>query len=282
MLMPRLVTAVIFLAITLLILFYASTEMVLLFLMLLTVWAVWEWTGFMSLSDMKSRLVTVVLLGGVASAAFFLSPYPLFSAISICWWCLVAVVLVRFARFGSDQQPILSVNNRWRMMLIGFVLIYPTMASILALREMEHGRSWLLFALSLVWIADTGAYFVGKRWGKTKLAPTISPGKTVEGVLGALAFVAVYVFLLTTFFADLLFGTAQISWAENGWVLFLVSLFVVPVSVLGDLTESAYKRRAGLKDSGGLLPGHGGILDRIDGLTAALPFFLVFLKELVL
>jgi phosphatidate cytidylyltransferase len=127
--------------------------------------------------------------------------------------------------------------------------------------------SWiLLFVMGLVWAADSGAYFFGKAFGKHKLAPAVSPGKTIEGMFGGL-FTASLLAVAVTWFMD--FVPAKMA------IVLFCSLLAVLASVLGDLTESMFKREAGIKDSGTLLPGHGGILDRIDSLTAALPVFLL-------
>ena len=129
-----------------------------------------------------------------------------------------------------------------------------------------HGPRWLLAALALVWAADSGAYFAGRHLGKHKLAPTISPNKTVEGAVGGLlAGVAVAIGLGLWAGA----GSAQLP------ALALVAALAVAVSIVGDLVESLLKRQAGVKDSGHLIPGHGGILDRIDGVLAAVPVFVV-------
>ena len=130
--------------------------------------------------------------------------------------------------------------------------------------RVEHGAGVALGALAVVWAADSGAYFAGKRFGKRRLAPAISPGKTVAGLVGGLA-AALTVAALLAWAAD----AAHTRW----WLV--AALAAALFSVVGDLYESSLKRRAGVKDSGGLLPGHGGILDRIDGLVAALPPFAV-------
>jgi phosphatidate cytidylyltransferase len=140
------------------------------------------------------------------------------------------------------------------------------LATWVALVELQARSPWLvLAAMAIVWIADTAAYFAGRRFGKRKLAPSISPGKTWEGVYGALAAVAVYglVLVLAGFPATL---------APLGGIAFIAGLMVLAaVSVVGDLFESLMKRQAGVKDSGSLLPGHGGVLDRVDALLAAMP-----------
>jgi phosphatidate cytidylyltransferase len=134
--------------------------------------------------------------------------------------------------------------------------------------DVPRGAQWLLFALCLVWAADVGAYFAGRSFGHTKLAPQVSPGKTWEGVLGGLVFAGLVA----------LWG----SWwfALPALKLVPVCLVVVAFSVVGDLTESLLKRFAGLKDSGTLFPGHGGVMDRIDSLTSAMPVLLLGLQVL--
>ena len=122
----------------------------------------------------------------------------------------------------------------------------------------------------LVWAADSGAYFSGRAFGKRKLAPKVSPGKSWEGVVGGLITALVLAFVFIHFSGDALVGERNIS----GFVI--LSVATVAISVLGDLTESMFKRESGVKDSSQLIPGHGGVLDRIDSLTAAVPFFCYF------
>jgi phosphatidate cytidylyltransferase len=137
----------------------------------------------------------------------------------------------------------------------GFAVIVPAGLAMLALTPAQ-----VLLVLLLVWIADTAAYFVGRAWGKRKLAPSISPGKSWEGAAGGVAGVLAYAIICGFF-------NPGIAWAG----LLAAAVLLAMVSIVGDLFESAVKRQAGVKDSGTLLPGHGGILDRIDSATAALP-----------
>jgi phosphatidate cytidylyltransferase len=157
----------------------------------------------------------------------------------------------------------IAVRNRWVLGVCGLIVLVPTW---LAFAQLQRDPLLLLFLLGVVWIADTAAYVFGRTFGRHKLAPDISPGKTWEGVAGALAAVTVYALILA--------GTTGRS---SG---FLVATFLgmTVFSILGDLFESWLKRSAGVKDSGAILPGHGGILDRIDALTSALPLGgLIFL-----
>lgn len=177
-------------------------------------------------------------------------------------WYVMAVllwVLVVPAWLMLGWRP----QNPWLMGLVGWVVLLPTGLAMLDLRAFNP---WiLLFAMTLVMMADISAYFAGKRFGKNKLAPAISPGKTWEGVLGAMIGVTVYVI--------------AVSWASGLYKhypvfpgIIVAGWWWVALSVIGDLFESAVKRQAGVKDSGALLPGHGGLLDRIDALTSTLPF----------
>jgi len=131
---------------------------------------------------------------------------------------------------------------------------------------MHQGADWLFYALALVWVADIGAYFSGKKFGKNKLAPNISPGKTKEGLVGAVIATSIYTLVASYYF--------ELD-TEHSALLVLLSVILTFISVSGDLYFSFLKREAGLKDSGNILPGHGGILDRIDSVLAAMPVFLV-------
>lgn len=183
-----------------------------------------------------------------------------FAMVGVAFWMLSLAWLARPA-FGRERTPGVALLK----LLAGVLAMVPAMAAALSLRESApHGQWWLLLAVALMWFGDSGAYFSGKRFGRRKLAPTISPGKTWEGVYGGIVAVAIA-------------GTGA------GWLLGLrgqtLALMVILVivtlafSIVGDLFESLMKRHAGMKDSGTLMPGHGGVLDRFDSLFAALPVF---------
>jgi len=144
----------------------------------------------------------------------------------------------------------------------------------MALVELQARSPWLvLAAMAIVWIADTAAYFSGRAFGKHKLAPAVSPGKTWEGVYGAWVAVALYACALVPFAADAGLRAPVNAMTVIAWIVFVV--LIASVSVVGDLFESLLKRHAGVKDSGALLPGHGGVLDRTDALLAAMPIVAV-------
>lgn len=181
-------------------------------------------------------------------------------AIVTAGWLLEAVGLLRVKkvdRMSEGPHPVWAA--------VGFLVLVPAWAALVFLHgQWEQGPELVLFMLVLIWVSDSGAYFAGRRWGRVKLAPAISPGKTREGVYGA---------LVGSILCGLLLAWMQ---PDIGGPLVTVPLCMVTclVSVEGDLFESFVKRQAGVKDSGNLLPGHGGVLDRIDSVTAAAPVFV--------
>lgn len=175
---------------------------------------------------------------------------------ALFWLVLVPLWLLRGWR----------VCNPLTLALAGWIVLVPTW---LALVQLQETPLELLALLGIVWIADSAAYLVGKRFGKHKLAPAISPGKTWEGVAGAAAGVAVY-------YAVLHSVSPQFAGVGQGVMMALFAVLTI-ASIEGDLFESHIKRQAGVKDSGSLLPGHGGVLDRIDGLTASMPLAVLIL-----
>lgn len=221
----------------------------------------WEWAAMMGKVSLTVRLAWVAALAVVMAAAEYFQPAWLLNAIPV-WWLLALVLVVGYpGNARAWYRPAL-------MALVGLLLLVPSWAAIVQLQSngaLGLAGPWaLMFILLWVWAADTGAYFAGRTFGKHKLAPLVSPGKTIEGLLGGVALALVVV--AGVYAAGLL--DAQL------WPLMLVALFTVLASALGDLFESMVKRERGFKDSGTILPGHGGMLDRIDSVTAAMPIAL--------
>ncbi len=258
MLKVRIISGLIALGILLLVLFVVPPTGAEIAIAFVALAGAWEWSGLLRAPGALARYVFVAAIAGV---------------------------LVVLHLYGSGLvQPLLLVAAAWWLSALLWVLMYPTavpravawvagfcvlLPLFVALRELYRaGPETMLFALLIVWAADVGAYFAGKSFGRTKLAPSISPGKTWEGVAGGLVTVS-------------LIAVAGAVWFEApllAVVPFCVA--VASVSIVGDLTVSIFKRTAGVKDSGKLFPGHGGILDRVDSVSAAAPLFALGLAWL--
>lgn len=259
MLKKRILTAIILLPIFLGLLFYLSPVGFASLTAGVTLWAAGEWTYLMGLTRLFARFIYLVCLIIVAGLILFIPIYLLLTLIFI-WWCIATLLIVFYPR-GSFFW---GKGIIWRGVM-GFLVLIPCWIALNVIRNEPEGIYTLLFLFVLIWSADIGAYFIGKRWGRTHLAERVSPGKTWQGVIGGVC-VSLVVALITFWFADIPF----MLWLYGIWLVLVTVLF----SIVGDLFESMLKREAGLKDSGRLLPGHGGILDRIDSLTASAPIYL--------
>lgn len=258
MLKTRIITAVIALLIFGAVLFVVPARVAELVIALLIIAGAWEWSGFLGLSTTAGRSVYVVVIALLMAVMEFVLPTYSQALLQIaCIWWFIAFIWTFFF-----PTPI-PLALRW---ICGALVLVPVFVAMLTLYRMS--AEYLLFALVIVWAADCGAYFSGKMFGRVKLAPSISPGKTWEGVVGGLVLVAA----LTIGWA--LYANLEIS------VLLPFCLGVAAISVVGDLTVSMFKRTAGVKDSGKLFPGHGGVLDRIDSVSAAAPLFALGLVQL--
>jgi phosphatidate cytidylyltransferase len=227
----------------------------------------WEWTLLAGIGNRLARAAYLAANAGIMTALAWaagsglslLSDMALLGAI---WW-LVALVWVGNFNFATGGQA----WTRALKLIAGSLCVIPAWAALCWLHASQPmGPVWTLFALMIVWIADSGAYFVGVRFGRHKLAPRVSPGKSWEGFAGGLV-------------ATVLLALVAIPVLGLGWHrlpdLLLLTVVTTLFSVLGDLFESLLKRHAGAKDSSDLIPGHGGVLDRLDSLLAALPVFAV-------
>lgn len=263
MLSLRIVTAIVLIIPAIISLFFLSSLWVTAYFGVFVTAGAWEWTALIGMRNRLARVcytVGVIVLSIVLVCAGPRIAMVVFFGASI-FWTLVLAELIR--RPGVHEGWLHGAMARH---VVGYTILVPPVVAVYTLHYADGYRPWLLlFALVLVWVADSAAYFAGHFFGRSKLAPAISPGKTVEGAIGGLIGVAILAWLGSVFIWGY-HGTPLVYWL-------VLATVAAAYSVLGDLVESKFKRAAGVKDSGKLLPGHGGVLDRIDATTAALPVF---------
>ena len=278
MLKSRLITALVLIPLVIAALFWLPLAGFTVVLLAICMFAAWEWGQFAGFNSRTQRIWLALLFGlFLASMAFSLPAYqPLLSlpAVSLAlwsslsWWVVALLMVLTYPSSAAFWN-----QSRFLRLFFGLITLLPFFWGMLVLRRYHYdanhyaGAWWLLFVLLLVWGADSGAYLFGKLFGQHKLIPKVSPGKTWEGLAGGL--------LVSMILANGFTKIAPFDVPSN--VLIICSTVATLASVLGDLTESMFKRESGIKDSGQLIPGHGGILDRIDSLTAAVPVFTCLL-----
>ena len=266
MLLTRVITALVLLAALLPILFLLPPIYVGVFFLVALLAAAWEWSRLLVPQAGRAALIyalfclaIILLLLGMQNPSW---QFALLLLAVIFWFFIAPFILAKGMNLSLEKlKPFYIV--------LGLILLPATWFALVFLRELC--LIFLLSSMALVWVADIGAYFVGKAFGKHKLALQISPGKSIEGAIGGLVLCYIYAFLCVYFlpFESTLFG----AWAIRfGWVpMFLMVTVLTAFSIFGDLFESQLKRLAGVKDSSHLLPGHGGVLDRVDALIPTMP-----------
>ena len=266
MLKTRVITALVLLAVFFPILFLLPAIYIGTFFLLAVLAAAWEWSSLLTPEARRAAwfyafccLGIILFLLGMQNASW---QFALLLLSVIFWFFIAPFILAKGMNLSLQKiRPFYVV--------LGLILLSATWFALVFLREL--GVIFLLTSIALVWVADIGAYFVGKAFGKRKLALQISPGKSVEGAIGGLALSYGYALLCVIYLPleSSLFG----AWAIRfGWVpMFLMVTVLVAFSIFGDLFESQLKRLAGVKDSSHLLPGHGGVLDRVDALIPTMP-----------
>ncbi|MGL1957925.1 MAG: phosphatidate cytidylyltransferase [Colwellia sp.] len=279
MLKQRIITALILAPAAILAIFYLPLVYFAALLLIIIAIGAWEWGPLMGFDEPIKRtffvLSTIILIGLLWQ---FMPPSALWNTsgslqqnavyllwVSIAWWVLSVFLMFVYPKCSNRWSKHRSIRG-----VFGWLTLIPTWLAFLVLRSVDyqvdpyHGAQLLMFLFLMVWSADVGAYFVGKSIGKHKLMPSVSPGKTIEGFLGGIVFACILTMLVGY----------NLNWANEQYITVLfVTILITTVSVIGDLNESMFKRQAGVKDSGSILPGHGGILDRIDSLTATAPIF---------
>ncbi|WP_032803009.1 phosphatidate cytidylyltransferase [Vibrio sp. HENC-03] len=240
----------------------------------ITLLGFWEWTQFTESNSRIAALVPAVVVTGLsflfispdaASLNQLATPHYTVLALGFAWWIIASGMAITYPKTTNLWQ-----NSKALRHVFGFLTLIPFLWSVIILRASDisvdpyHGAKLVLYVCFLVWAADSGAYFAGKSMGKRKMAPHVSPNKTIEGLIGGIIAALIVGWLFAGWF-DIQF-TSPIH-------MVIITLITVVISVLGDLVESMFKRVSGIKDSSNIIPGHGGILDRLDSLTAAFPVF---------
>jgi len=259
----RIVTAIVLAAALLVIVLWLPALVTEIVLTLLVLAGAWEWSAFLRLPGSLPRAAYVACVAALLWVAWDVTVTAegrnIVLGAAVAWW------------IGALGWIVLAPRRvaPWSAGVAGLLALVPAWLALMRLRlDLPRGAEWMLFALILVWSADIGAFFVGRRFGRLRLAPIVSPGKTWEGVIGAAA--------VTAFVAVL--GGLWFHVPLRGFLP--VCLIAVAFSIVGDLTESLLKRFAGMKDSGTLFPGHGGVMDRIDSVTGAAPVLFLGLTLL--
>lgn len=262
MLYQRILTAIPLAAFVFWIIFFQPTPVFFSFLLFIVFISGFEWAR---LSGVNTNPLRILFAIAITSVTWLLPQYfaeyvlwPIY--VSVLWWFSISYYLKQAKPKAANSE--LKADK----LFIAFLVLPAAAFAMQKTHAMNQGADWLFYALALVWVADIGAYFSGKKFGKNKLAPNISPGKTKEGLFGAVIATSVYTLIASYYF--------ELD-TERSALLVLLSVILTFISVSGDLYFSFLKREAGLKDSGNILPGHGGILDRIDSVLAAMPVFAV-------
>lgn len=234
-----------------------------LFSLILVSLGAWEWSIFAGWTKLFQRGLFLAVNVFLFVAVLLLQNTELnisIIAASLLWWIICVPLLLSFP-FQKNNL----VHTRIVKTFIGIILLLATLVSMVLIRtNPDYGSGYVLYLILMIWFADSGAYFAGRALGKNKLIPDVSPGKTWEGVAGALAVTLVVA----------LVGSNILSIPPSHSLVFILVTFVTVIySIVGDLSESMFKRMANIKDSGHIIPGHGGILDRIDSLMSGFPVF---------
>jgi len=266
MLKQRLITAAVLIPLVVFGILTLPTDKLNWFVALVSALAAWEWLTMVGVDDLNRRLLWILglfLLSTIVMSSFSLS---FILAIAAIVWLLSAFLVTKYRHAGLPKSLSALFASKSFGIASCVVLLMFFWVAVVTLHQSSLGPQQLLYVLVSVWLADTGGYFAGKKWGRTALAKAISPNKTWQGVMGALG--------LTGLWAVIAYGMS-INGELSLFSWLLLTMVTVAISIIGDLFESLFKRSHQIKDSGNLLPGHGGILDRIDSLISAVPVFVV-------
>ncbi|MDO6682818.1 MULTISPECIES: phosphatidate cytidylyltransferase [unclassified Oceanobacter] len=271
----RVITAMVLAPLMIIGIFFLPLKQFAIFIAAIATLGAWEWANIAGYERRWGRVAyALMVFVCLYASARLLRIHPdllvYYLAVGALWWT-VAFALVRRYPGGTSWWTSRPIRGA-----LGLCVLVPMWVGFMHLKVQPHSSLLIVFVMLIVWGADTGAYFSGKRWGNSKLAPNVSPGKSWAGFWGGLA---------TSAMVAILFGLGLDYWLrpmsqDDYWQLMLIAVITTVVSVLGDLVESMMKRHRGIKDSSSLLPGHGGVLDRIDSMAAAVPVFALCLHVL--
>lgn len=278
MLKQRILTAVVLAPLALAAILFLDVEGFKLVIAAVVALGAYEWANMSGMNARPLKIGFTILVAVICGFLIFAvdgdkiwyqgelnSIYFYILAIAALWWAISLAMILTYPKYSSGWTENITIRA-----FFGILTLIPTWVAVVTLRtslyEVDelYGASLIFYVLGIVWAADVGAFFVGVKFGKHKLRPNVSPGKSLEGLFGGvMASIAIIAFAALHYQVE----------PSRIWLHFAVGVVTVGVSALGDLNESMFKRCAGIKDSGKLLPGHGGIMDRIDSLTAAFPVF---------
>ena len=270
MLWQRVLTAIPLALLVIWLIFFQPVESLFYAFLVVAVIAGWEWAR---LSGIENNILRIAYGLVTAAAVWFIN---LNIGSQVFFWLMLAVVAwwtYIIYRLTVTVPAAASASFSAKKFIIGFITLVPPILALVNIRGFEQGSAWLFYVLSIVWVADIGAYFSGRRFGKVKLAPEISPGKTREGLYGGVMLTSLYTIMAAVYF--------NLDFIQM-LMLLIAAFFATLFSVGGDLFISLYKRERGIKDSSNILPGHGGILDRIDSITSSVPLFALILNAVIL
>ncbi|MFC3033918.1 phosphatidate cytidylyltransferase [Pseudoalteromonas fenneropenaei] len=279
MLKQRIMTSAVLAPAALLLVFYTPLAQFSLIAGLIVLLGAWEWSAFIGFTTKRARSGFTLLVATILAVLHWHWPIETLwlangtliadanyvFTLAFAWWLVATILVCKYPGMSSVWREGIVLRA-----IAGLLTLVPLWLALNTLRsahyaEQHHfGSTLIMVVLGIVWAADIGAYFAGKNFGKHKLMPKVSPNKTIEGLIGGLVAAVIFVVAFCYYAA-----VPSEKWAVYGVMTVFIALF----SAVGDLLESMFKREVGLKDSGSCLPGHGGILDRIDSLTAAAPIF---------
>ena len=261
MLLPRVLSAIVMAALFIVAVFVLGETAFSVSIGAVMLLAGWEWARLAGFSAQTTRVAYAGMIGTLCYGVSIFALQQSVLYLAPLAWLLALVWVIRFpSQIGWQHRSVRA--------LFGAVILITSWSALVVLRQSPNFVVWVLLLMGLIWGADSGAYFAGRAFGKRKLAVRVSPGKSWEGVIGGILLTQVGVVIFSY-----LQGASITGWS----ILAVAALITVFVSVLGDLSESLFKRYESLKDSSQLIPGHGGVMDRVDSLTAAAPIFVLLL-----